>query len=539
MVKKVKYVDGFTPKKATGRQNRTVGFGDKPKKTRRNGSRAAKTTQSTMHHPRARRIAIEDFSAPVNTLDLNSEQIDKDLQRQALKESGGKKRKNKKGEKKEKKKWSTKRKVLTVFIIVLVLILAGGVAFFLWGQGILNKLSNGKIGLWDIITAKDVELKKDANGRTNLLVLGTSGYDMGGSEHDGAQLTDSIMILSLDQETKDIAMLSLPRDLYVGDTCTATGKINEIYWCNNQDGTNEEAGVRAAMEEIGEILGIDFQYYAHINWGALVQVVDALGGVTVTLDEDIADDWTETYITAGVPTTLNGEQALGLARARHGTESGDFTRGNSQQKILIAIKDKMVENGLSLVQVMDLMGAVGDNVRTDFNADEVKTIYNLMRDFPLENLRHIALLDPENNINYVTTGSLGNGISYVLPTAGNTNYTEIQKYLRKILSSDGMQREGAEILVLNGTDTVGVAGVERQRLEEKGFYVAQVDDIQTGVCAAKYCVYDLSEGKMPVSLEKIKEFYGVTELEDGKVLSQYYYSLPYDFVVIVGESNNN
>lgn len=533
MVKKVKYVDGFAPKKAVGRQSRTAGFGDKPKKASKNGSRAAKTTQTTARS-RVRRIAIDDFSAPVNTLNLDSEQIDRDVQREALRKKGGKKRKNKK---KEKKKWSKKRKVLTVLAVLLVLIIAGAGAMLIWGQGLLNKLSNGKIGLWDIITAKDVELKKDSNGRTNLLVLGTSGYDMGGSEHDGAQLTDSIMILSIDQATKDVAMLSLPRDLYVGDTCTDTGKINEIYWCNNQDGTNEEKGARAAMEEIGEVLGMDFQYYAHINWGALVQVVNALGGVTVTLDEDIADDWTETYIKAGVPTTLDGERALGLARARHGTAAGDFTRGNSQQKILLAIKDKMAENGLSLIQVMDLMGAVGDNVRTDFNADEVKTLYNLARDFSMENLRQITLLDADKNINYVTTGSLGNGISYVLPTAGATNYTEIQKYLKRALSSDGLQREGAEILVLNGTASAGVASAEEQRLEQKGFYVGDIDDAVAGICDAKYCVYDLSEGKMPISLEALKSFYGVTELLDGKTLLKYYYNLPYDFVVIVGEKS--
>ena len=522
MVKKVKYVDGFVPRSRIN--GRTVGVGSGTVKGRGKGSKQAKSTNS-------RRIAIDDFTKPIGTLDLTSDQIDKDLQRHAKKKG----KKPKKG-KKQHKKWSKKRKIITGIIIFLVLLLAGAGALYIWGQDLLNKLSNGNIGLWDIITAKDVELKKDANGRSNILVLGTSGYDMGGSDHDGAQLTDSIMILSIDQETKDVAMMSLPRDLYVGGTCTETGKVNEIYWCNNQDGTDELGGAKAAMEEIGEILGIDFQYYAHINWGALVQVVDALGGVTVTLDEDIADDWTNTFIEAGVPTTINGEQALGLARARHGTASGDFTRGASQQKILLAIRDKMVENGLSLLQVMDIMGAVGDNVRTDFNADEVKTLYNLAKDFPMENIRQISLYDPEGTNSYVTTGTLGNGISYVLPVAGNYNYTDIQAYIKRMLSSDELAREGADLLVLNSTGQAGVAGSEQEKLEEKGFNVAYIDDAPEGTCDKKACVYILNE-KMTKTAEKLKEFYGLEELSDYENIPiDYYVKPPYDFIIILGNN---
>ena len=524
MVKKVKYVDGFAPRSST--RGRTVGINNGAKRNRRSGSKQAKSTNS-------RRIAIDDFTKPVGTLDLTSDQIDKDLQKQNKK---GKKNKKAKKAKKQHKKWSKKRKIITGIIVFLILIGAGVGALYIWGQGILNKLSNGNIGIWDVITAKDVELKKDANGRTNVLVLGTSGYEMDGSGHDGAFLTDSIMILSLDQETKDVAMMSLPRDLYVGNTCTATGKVNEIYWCSNQDGTDELSGAKAAMEQIGDILGIDFQYYAHINWGALKQVVDALGGVTVTLDEDIADDWTNTFINAGVPTTINGDQAVGLARARHGTASGDFTRGASQQKILLAIRDKMVENGLSLLQVMDIMGAVGDNVRTDFNADEVKSLYNLAKDFPMENIRQISLYDPEGVNSYVTTGTLGNGISYVLPVAGNLNYSEIQAYLKKMLNSNDLEREGAELQVLNGTSEAGMAGSEKTKLEEKGFSVASIDDAPEGTCSNKVCVYVLND-KLVKTAEKLKEFYGLETLDSYENIPITYYTKPaYDFIIILGKT---
>ena len=244
--------------------------------------------------------------------------------------------------KKEKKPMSKKRKVILSVIITLILLIGGGVTWLvLWGNDIIARITGGQGNVLDLITFMEPtyeRLKTGENGRTNILAFGTSGYNMDGDEgdgtHDGAQLTDSIMVISLDQDSGDIVMTSLPRDLKANPTCTATGKINEVYWCNGGGGDatteTEAAAAQALMAEVGEILGLDFQYYAHLNWGSLIQIVDILGGIEVTLDEDIYDYyWTGAVFEAGVPYTIDGEQALGLARARHGTASGDFTRGAS------------------------------------------------------------------------------------------------------------------------------------------------------------------------------------------------------------------
>lgn len=180
--------------------------------------------------------------------------------------------------------------------------------FFIWGDSIIARLTNGNSGLWDVIgsmMSETVPFETDEHGRTNVLVFGTEGYnmngDVGNTQHEGADLTDSIMVISFDQETKDVALLSIPRDLKVSQACFA-GKVNEVYTCNNADGADETAGAEALEEQLGEVLGIDFQYWAHVNWGSLVQIIDALGGITVTLDEDIADYWnTGVVMQAGVP----------------------------------------------------------------------------------------------------------------------------------------------------------------------------------------------------------------------------------------------
>ena len=433
-----------------------------------------------------------------------------------------------------------KKKILRrVLIGILLLLLIGGAVAYFWGDAIIRKLTGGRSGLGDLIgtvvTENYVDLKKDAKGRTNILALGTSGYDMSGSGHDGAELTDSIMAISIDEEAGDVAMISLPRDFYIGNTCTSTGKINEVYWCNNINGDDEEGGAKALEEEVGRILNMDFQYYVHVNWGALVQLVDILGGITVTVDEDINDvGWTEVVMQAGVPTLLDGEQALGLARARHGTASGDFTRAASQQKILIALKDKFLEKNLSITDIIGILNTVGDNVRISLTTDEVKSVYHLATTIDFSTMRSVSLLDQGDGTSLVSTTSfdpsgLGYEVSFVVPAAGRYNYSEIQNYARKQLSSDPIAREDPSILILNGTGQSGVASAEKSKLEKDGFEKIAVDDAPEGYWEGVK-IYDASE-RAAGSLAKIKSKYGV---EASTKVPAEIDATGYDIVIIVG-----
>ena len=484
--------------------------------------------------PKKRKSTTEDFLKPVGTFN-NFEFDEKDMEEDIKKEKklAKKARKDKKGGKKKHKK------AKIIITIIVLLLLGAGVFAYLWLNGIISKITDGNAGLFDFIVAKDVELKKGEDGRTNILAFGTSGYDMSGSEgkgtHDGAQLTDSIMVISLDQETKDVAMLSLPRDLYVKRTCTATAKVNEVYWCANMKGSDEAAGVEALEKKVGEILGIDFQYYVHMDWAALVDVVDALGGITVTLDENINDPLTKTKIKAGEPTWLDGGKALGLARARHGTAGGDFTRGNSQQKILVALKDRFGEKGLGVTDAIGFLDTLGDNVRMNFNADEIKTIVNMAGDFTEESIRQVPLTDVgAKHINYVTTSAIG-GISYVVPSAGVGNYTELHKYIAKAFSSDPATREEAKILVLNGSGVAGAAAEEKDKLEKAGFDVAQVGDAPQGKYKRDYYIYNISN-KAPSTVKSLEKRYDV-KAKAAEKLPEGIQSKDYDIIIIIGKKD--
>ena len=519
-----KSIDGLSTrrsKKATSSsmQHKTAAKNSRntPKKT------PQKTTKTTSKNPQT--TAATDFLQPVQAFDF-------DQNSGKLKPSSRPSTSSTKKSKPPKKHKKLKRAAIIIGSIFLLLL----IILILWGNAILAKITGDQGNVFDLLFSDNyVTLKTDENGRTNILAFGTSGFDMEGEEyggiHDGAQLTDSIMVLSLNQETGDLAMLSLPRDLKASPTCTATSKINEIYWCNNMDNNNEQAGAEALMKEVGDILGVEFQYFAHLNWGSLVQIVDTLGGVNVTLDEDISDYYyTGSVYQAGVEYHLSGIEAVALSRARHGTASGDFSRGASQQKILIGLKDQVSQKGLSVTDMVSLAATLGDNLRTNFSVEELKTLAHLLSTFDFNRTRQLSLLEPTP---LVTNGSV-NGISYVLPVGGAGYYRNIQAFIDKMFSNDPRVYEEPSILVLNGSDQVGLAKEEQSKLEADGYTDITIDDAPVGHYPDRVTLYALSE--KPGSKHALEEYYHLT----AKSADELPAGIPqtYDFIIILGSNQS-
>lgn len=397
-------------------------------------------------------------------------------------------------------------------------------------------------------------LKTDQYGRTNILIFGTSEDDP--SHEDAApDLADSIMVLSLDQEAKTAAMFSVPRDLYVkyGQACMSgyEGKINEVYQCN-KDGASERAGAEAFKTLVGDTFGLDIPYYAHVNYTVLRDTVDAVGGITVNIESDdprgVLDrnfDWKCSYTCYYVkwpngPADLNGEQALALARARnaaggYGLSRSNFDREQNQQKILIALKDKAVSAGTlaNPVAVGQLLDSLGNNVRTNFDAGEIKTLIGLASDIPNESIKRIDLIAEGRAV--LTTGSTVSAGSVVRPVAGLYDYSEVRAYIRAQFSSDPSSSEQATIEVLNGTDEFGVAGAKAEELAEDGIVVTATGDAPTSTSYGALQWFDQSAGSKPQTKQKLTEVLG--EADSGATLPPGVQS-DADFVIIVGNGAN-
>jgi LCP family protein required for cell wall assembly len=426
-----------------------------------------------------------------------------------------------------KKPLTTRRRVIKWVIIALITLLVVMGVYF--GYKLLS--SGSKIFRGNILDAitQNQPLKEDGNGRTNILVFGTEG-SAENSDHPGADLTDSIMVLSINQKTKDAYMISLPRDLYVkhDPVCptlgTNAGKLNETYSCGAGVAKNEEAGAQELRETAGSILGLDVQYHVHLNWAVVVGVVDAIGGIDVTIESSdprgILDrnydgncQYTCYYVNYknGETVHMDGDHALALARARnanggYGLAGGNFDREKNQQKIILAIREKAVSVGTftDLNAMTGLMDALGENLHTNFEAKEIKTLMSLGNSIKSDQIKSISLVDEENAL--VTTDNVS-GQSIVRPLAGLFDYSAIYSHVREQLSSDPVTKEKAGVDVLNGSETAGVAQRQADKLNEQGFIINDVGNAPDGQYD-NVTIYQIGTGN-PATAAKLKEVYGV------------------------------
>ncbi|MBC7868933.1 LCP family protein [Candidatus Saccharibacteria bacterium] len=416
------------------------------------------------------------------------------------------------------------RRILRGFFITLVIIgviAAGWLAFktFLAGGNIFRG------SIFDILQSQT--LKQDSDGRSNFLILGTSEDDPG---HGGAFLTDSMMVLSVDQTKKNAYMFSIPRDLYVkyGMACNSgyEGKINEYFNCVNDNyGSNDAEQERLSQTQafVGDIVGVDIQYGIHVNNTVIKDAVDAVGGVDVNIQGSNGDpgvydtnfDWRCKYKCNLVKYTngvhhLDGAHALYLAMARgdiaptYGLGNSNFDREKNQQKIIIALKEKAVTTGTltNLSKVTSLIDALGQNLRTNIQTGEIQTLMKLGAEIKADNIKSISLFDDDKSV--VKSGNY-NGASVVMPSAGIFDYDDIRAFIDETLSSNPVTREKAGIVVLNGSGVEGAGQAQADRLRAKGFIISAVDNAPEGTYNGIE-IYQIDASKT-ATIAKLKEFY--------------------------------
>lgn len=450
-----------------------------------------------------------------------------------------------------KKSLSKKRKIIRSIVIILVVIIlgiAGFLAYKLFMAG--NKSLKGD--MFSVFTTKP--LKEDSNGRSNFLILGTSEDD---PDHDGADLTDSMLVVSIDQNKKNIYMFSIPRDLYVeyGEACSAgyAGKINAYFSCSNGGTTKDDEQDRLTKTQkfVGNIFGMDIQYGVHVDHTVIKNIVDAIGGIDVDIEGSggapgILDrnfDWRCNYTCYYVKYDngvhhLDGEHALYLSMARgdtaptYGLGNSNFDREKNQQKIIIAIKKKATSSGTltDITKVTKIIDALGDNLRTNLEASELRTAVNVLADTKDSAIHRLDLYDSSNPL--VESANYG-GASVVVPTAGVYDYSDIRAYIKKNLSSSEVVKEAAPILVLNGSDTVGLASEKADDLKDKGYTIYGTDNAPDGNYSAVE-IYQIGSGNSGTAAA-LKKLYGV-KIKTGTPPVSVDSSVK--FVIIFGSSND-
>lgn len=433
-----------------------------------------------------------------------------------------------------------KKAVITLAVIVLLI---GG---FVAGKFIYNahKLFGGSI--FNVLST--TKLKGEDSGRVNILLAGNSADDPG---HDGANLTDSIMLISLDTKNNKAFMLSIPRDLWVHIPNYSHQKINDAYVVGQNNGFSANGYPSGGMGQLEQIVSQDFRvpinYYALIDYDALKQSVDAVGGIDLNIQSNDPRglyDPSIDYATHGPLVKLSngahhlaGEQALDLARARgdaygsYGFNAADFDRTQHQRQMLVALKNKAETAGVlaNPAKLSSLFDAIGSNLKTDMKLSEVHRLYDLTNKVGSNNIQSLSLNNAAGK-SLLNSYSAPDGESALIPAAGIDDYSDIQSFLQRQTSSNPIVQEDAKVVVLNGTGTSGLALNFKHKLSADGLDISAIGDAQTAPQAAT-SIIDVSSGRKPATRSDLSKIFG------NNITTQNPYSGIYDadFIVVLGQ----
>ncbi len=462
----------------------------------------------------------------------------------------------------KKNKFGIWRRLPLYFFII------GALVFGLFSYGVISsdesladgfkKLGNEVLKSFRFLTAAgDKELDGEKEDRVNILLLG-----IGGAGHEGGHLTDTIILASYKPSAKKVAMLSIPRDLIVNLKPYGWRKINTA----NAFGETQEygSGPKYTAAAVSDITGLPIHYYVRVDFSGFTKLIDQFGGVDVYAD-NLLDDYR--YPIKGKELVyplesrfehlhvekgwhhFDGASALKFARSRHGlgAEGTDFARGKRQQKVILALKDKImtVKTFLQPAKIKALFDSYKENVVTSFELWEMAKLATWAQSFDNQNVINKVL---DDSVNGPLVSTNFNGIFILEPKA--KDFSQVKEIAQKIfdtapnslssvppkpevvpslnsgqeprdeIGSNGLIKpalaanlDKPTIEVLNGTSTPGLAKEQEKGLGELGFEVVKLGNA-TKTDYEKTVIYDFSGDKFPLSARTLAEKYGV-ELTDA------------------------
>jgi len=451
----------------------------------------------------------------------------------------------------KKHKKLTKKKVLLRSVLVLLVLLLGGGGFLAAKDlATFNKVFHGNV-FSDVTAAfNSTPLKGESTGRVNILLAGDSSDD---PNHAGAQLTDSILLLSIDTQNHTAFLLSIPRDLWV--YVPGLSSYQKINAANDVTSFHESGYPSGGMGQLEQIiqtqLNIPIDYYGLMDYGAFKNAVDAVGGVTITVQSPdprgLYDPNTNLKLPNG-PVTLDGQQALNLARARgdgygsYGFPDSDFDRTQHQRQLFTAVAAKAKTVGVlaNPVKISDLFNALGNNFQTDLTLQNVLRLIQITKGINPSAIQSYAFSSTISGttpdpilMNYTNPAS---GEEALIPSAGIGDYGQLQQYYQQLTSNNPVVKEAPNVVILNASNVTGLASKQRSILQTKGFDVTAIADANNEHPATM--IDDNSKESKPNSLKLLQQLYpGTTVTSDtGSTEAAEAQGYTSDFVVILGQN---
>lgn len=428
-------------------------------------------------------------------------------------------------------------------ILFAVLLIAGGV---LLAKGYLSAKNIFQGGGEAPALSENVDptrLKGEGDGRVNILLLG-----YGGSTHEGAELTDTILIASVDPVQKTASLLSIPRDLWVKNG-SGYSKINQVYVdaknrklaslsksVSDRDKQAEQAAHDSIEKTIEDTVGVPIHYYVMVDFFAFEQAINTVGGIDINVKPEgvVYERLWDT--TRGKPYTLDvkegpnhfdGQRALFYSRSRKTSANGDFSRAERQRAVIIALKEKIMSKGTygNPAKINELINNFGSHVRSNMTTSDLARLYEIGKAIDSTKISSLGLDD------YVTTGRSPNGLSIVHPKAGLTNYNEVKTFVRTSLKDSFLLQENASVAVYNATSQNGLATTKADELKSFGYTVTTVANAPTKT-TGKTVIVDRTNGAKKYTKHYLEQRLGVsavTAMPDATIEPG-----TADFVIILG-----
>jgi len=383
--------------------------------------------------------------------------------------------------------------------------------------------------------------------RLNILLIGAD-------EQQGGHNTDTLIVVSIDPVSKQVAMFSLPRDMVdiplpPGPARSALGttypsKINSLFVRvrNRADlfpGTSRTRGYNALKSVLGNLYGLDVKYFVEVNFAGFIKVVDALGGVTINVQSPLIDEDypgphgpMRVYIPSGVQ-HMTGEQALIYARSRHGKfgrGSNDYDRGQRQQRILLSLREQLNISTI-LPHINDLASALSQAVRTDIPRDLLPQLLGLADSVDSKTIRSYVFAPPR----YGQEGSR-NGLGFIIePYVARIRTAVKQAFVidpALEATRETVADEGAKVWVLNGAGSAGQASRIAAYLEYQGLTVSAPPTRPSKPAGngTRIVVYNGAEDRLPTTVKLLQDVFQTTIVPEADPTATV------DIVITVGRS---
>jgi len=327
-----------------------------------------------------------------------------------------------------------KKLIPSIFVFVVIFGIVFTTKAVLSGGNVAEQFGNASLfeQIKFLVSSDSKTINGEENGRINIMLLG-----IGGDNHEGGQLTDTIMVASIDTKLKKIGIMSIPRDLVAPIEGVGWQKINSAnaFGIKMDPNRDESSGAELARGAVENITGLQIHYYFKVDFDGFKRIIDAVGGVEVDVPVAFSDykypDNNYGYKTINFEqgkNKFNGEKALEYARSRHGTngEGSDFARARRQQLLIKAFQQKILSLStlLNPNKLLSIAEVVSQSMKTDMQLWELAKLYEIGKECDLGNIKQVVLSAENGGLLVPYTNEEG---AYLLrPQTGDGDFSQIQ-----------------------------------------------------------------------------------------------------------------